>query len=337
MKKLYYNYVVFNTFESGLKLNPNGYYTICLRDLDDIEGIEPIYYPLQHKNIVLRFLYSIHHSKKINKYIRLPFKQIWFPYMFSGNFNNTKNLCFVFVGRLSLEYCNYLKHKYPNCKLVLLYRDLKMVTDKLHPNLSNNPIFDIHMSIDAVESDKYGWIHFDEFESKIEVPRSSNYPESDIYFAGKAKDRLARLMRAYEIFTNAGLKCKYYLTDVPYSKRKDLPGVEYADKFMSYTEMLYHTVNSRCILEINQEEAVGFTSRFLEAIMFNKRLITDNKDVMKSKFYTPENILCVNNIDDINPSFVTNDNLVNYHYKNEFSPIHLIEKIDTELVKRYGI
>lgn len=336
MKKLNYNYVVFNVVESKLKLNPNGYYTICLRDLDNIIGIEPIYYPLQHKNIFLRVLYNLHHSEKINKYIRLPFKQIWFPYLFKGEFDTLKNLCFVFVGRLSLEYCKYLKSKYPNCKLVLLYRDLKFVTDRLYPELSNNPIFDLQMSIDAVESDRYGWVHFDEFESKIDVPISNNYPESDVFFAGKAKDRLSRLMRAYDIFTQAGLKCKYYLTGVPQAERKDLPGIEYADKFMSYTEMLYHTVNTRCVLEINQEKAVGYTSRFLEAVMFNKRLITDNKDVMKSKFYTPENILYINKIEDINPSFITNEDVVNYNYNNEFSPIHLIEKIDTELMKRYG-
>ena len=57
---------------------------------------------------------------------------------------------------------------------------------------------------------------------------------------------------------------------------------------------------------------------------------------MKSKFYMPENILYINKIEDINPSFITNEDVVNYNYNNEFSPIHLIERIDTELMKRYG-
>lgn len=115
------------------------------------------------------------------------------------------------------------------------------------------------------------------------------------------------MLKAYNIFTKAGLRCKYYLTGVPQNKRINLPGIEYAEKFMPYSEMLYHTINSKCILEINQYEAVGYTSRFLEAVMYNKRLITDNKDVMLSKFYSSDNIMCISDILDIDPSFVSSE------------------------------
>ena len=102
---------------------------------------------------------------------------------------------------------------------------------------------------------------------------------------------------------------------------------------MPYSEMLYHTINSKCILEINQYEAVGYTSRFLEAVMYNKRLITDNKDVMLSKFYSSDNIMCISDILDIDPSFVSSEKIVDYYYNGEFSPIHLIEKIDLLLTQ----
>lgn len=333
---LNYNYIVFNVVESKMKLNPNGYYTICLRDLDSTDGVLPIYYPLQHKGVLTRTLYNMHTSRKINSIVRLPFKNLWYSSLFKDDFKEDKPKCFILLERMPIDYCKYLKRKYPDCKIVLVYRDLRKITEMMYPSHPDNHVFDMQASIDARESQKYGWLHFDEFESQITVPVAENYPQSDVFFAGKVKDRLPRLLRAYDILSKAGLKVSYYLTGVPKNEQTPLEGVVYADSFMNYSEMLFHTVNTRCVLEINQAEAVGYTSRFLEAVMFNKRLITDNKDVMKSKFYTDGNILCISDIDDIYPEFVVNNTLVDYKYNNEFSPIHFIKKVDVELMKRYG-
>ena len=335
MKKLHYNYVIFGNGENCLRPTPDGYDTICLKDLDNKDGILNLYSPVCQMPFILRLLYRMHHSGIATK-LHIPFKEFWYPIYFRNIFKENKPLCIVLFQRLPVSYLRYIKKRYPNSRIVLTYRDLKKITEIKHPDLPNNKLIDLECSIDANEAKKYGWMHFTEIESKIEVPISKNYPESDVFFAGKAKDRLPRLLEAYSIFTSAGLKCKYYLTGVPLADRKCLPGIVYADGLMKYTEMLYHTVNTRCVLEINQSEAVGYTSRFLEAVMFNKRLITDNQDVKKSPFYSSQNILCISKISDIIPEFVSNRELVNYNYTDEFSPIYLIEKIDTELAKRYG-
>lgn len=331
MRDLNYNYVVFNVVEDKFRLRENGYYTICLRDLDNKEGIIPVYYPLQHKSIIARILYNVHNSSKINRYIKLPFKKIWWPYIFKNNFKTEKPICFVFIGRMPIDYVSYLKKKYPKCKTVLIYRDLRKVTERLFPNHPDNPVFDYQFTYDEVEAQKFGWVHFDEFESKIKVNVSTDYPESDVFFAGKAKNRLDRLMKAYQIFTNAGLKVKYYLTGVDKNDQKDLPGITYASSFMPYSEMLYHTVNSRCVLDINQQDAVGYTSRFLEAVMYNKLLISDNKTLTKSPFYNADYIQCINKVEEIDPNFIKIDPEVKYHYNGEFSPINLITRIDQVL------
>lgn len=331
MNSLNYNYVVFNTVEGKLNLRESGYCTICLRDLDRMEGVIPVYYPLYHKSLITRLFYNIHNSAKINGCIKLPFKKLWWPYIFKSNFNNDKPVCFIFLDRMPIAYIKFLKNRYPGSKAILLFRDLRKITQSKYPNHPDNPVFDYQFTIDSKEAKKYGWIHFDEFESKPDIKISPDYPESDVYFAGKAKDRLERLLKAYKIFTDAGLKVNYYLTGVPKENQIEMPGIVYADKFMPYSEMLYHTVNSRCVLEINQEEAVGYTSRFLEAVMFNKKLITDNQDVKKSKFYNPQFIQCIDNVENIDPRFIMDENPVDYKYNGEFSPIHLIEKIDEVL------
>ena len=330
MNGLHYNYVIFNSIDNKLRYTPNGYYTICMKDLDDVDGVNCINVPLSHLPFWVRYIYNAHHSSRLN-IVSLPFKNLWYPFYFKNTFKNDKPVCFIVLDRVPIDYLHYLKNKYPNSKFVILYRDLRMITERLYPKHPDNPIFDLQMTIDENEAMKFGWKHFEEFESKIQVSISKDYPLSDVFFAGKGKDRLSKLLKAYEILTHAGLKCSYYLTHVPESERIELPGVEYADRFMSYSQMLYHTVNSRCVLEINQEGAVGYTSRFLEAVMFNKRLITNNQAVKKSKFYSSGNIQCVSDICEISPDFVANVSTVDYNYKDEFSPIHLVEMVDKEL------
>lgn len=333
-----YNYVLFNSPDNKLKIDYDAYYTICAMDLDKTDQTRLITYPLDTKPFLLRYLYAVHHSEKINRKIRLPLKSLWFPFYFKNDFKNKKPLCFLFLNHtIPLDYLKYLKNKYPDCKLVALHRDFMHVMQRVSPELYLNPIFDMDMTYDENESKLYGMPHFDEFESIVEVKRES-YFESDVFFAGKAKDRLPMLLKAYEQFINAGLKVYFYLTEVPINQRTELPGILYADKFMSYKEMLYHSVNTRCMLEITQENQQGYTSRFLEAVMYGKKLITNSEYIKKSSYYNPKYMQVIRDMNNINVSFITDgDGFVDYEYKGDFSPLNMIKRVDEELTKRYII
>lgn len=333
---LKYNYVYFNITDNRKKKNPNGYNAICATDLEKLDDVQVVSFPLDYASEFVKWLFRMHHSGKINDRIKLPFKKIWFPFYFKKRFENKKPICFVVSGTyLPVEYLQYLRKKYPNAKFVRIYRDLIRLFFTRNPQYSPelfSEIFDIQMSYDEGEAAKYGILHFTEFESKIDISMDKDYPLYDVLFVGAAKDRMGKLMDAYHKFTAAGLKCFYYLTGVPDEQRIPYEGIEYGDRYMPYYEMLYKTVNSRCVLEINQEGAVGYTSRFLEAVIYGKKLITNNPSIKASKFYDERFICCVNDIDEIYPSFVMADvGEVDYHYCGEFSPVRLIEQIDREL------
>lgn len=58
-------YIVFNYPDlQGLSNNKDGYYSICLEDLYNIEKITVVNYPLEGHNILLRF------SHKVFKYLK---------------------------------------------------------------------------------------------------------------------------------------------------------------------------------------------------------------------------------------------------------------------------
>ncbi len=332
-----YNYILFNSYDNKLKIDRNGYYTICAQELETSPSIRVVSYPLDIYPYWIRLLFAIHHSEKIARYIKLPFKKLWYPYYFKNDFEEKKPFCFVILNRfLPIEYLSYLKKMYPDCRIVLLHRDLLRICKRLNPELSQNPILDLEMTYDKGEAQLYGMPYFNEFESSIDILKEKKM-ESDVFFAGKAKDRLPQLMEAYKVFTKNGLKCNFYLVGVPINEQKELPGVKYASCFMSYKEMLYHTVNTRCVLEVNQGGSNGYTSRFLESVIYGKKLITNNLAIKESKYYFPDKIMIVNKMSDIDPLFVTKGgDFVNYNYEDDFSPFKVISRIEEELSKKYG-
>lgn len=331
-----YNYIFFNNYDDKFKIDINKYYTICIQDLYRSPQINIVNYPLDYMPKWVRYIFGIHNSEKIAKIIKLPFKKLWYPFYFRNRFDDLKPLCFIISQRsLDLSYLNYLKRKYPSCKIVLIHRDLIKVCKRIAPELPFNPVFDLEMTYDQGEGIKYGLPTFVEFESKIGIVEPTE-PESDVFFAGKAKDRLPLLLAAHKVFTDAGLKVFFFITGVSAEYRKPLPGIVYSDSPMTYREMLEHTVNARCLLDINQEGAVGYTSRFLEAVMYGRRLITNNPSIRASKFFSSGYIQIVDKIEEIDPSFVSDEWKVDYHYNDEFSPFSLIDRIEEELIKKYG-
>lgn len=339
MNKLKYNYVFFNSDDGNArKMDLDGYNTICVRDLENMSGVKVVSYPLDYSNYFIRCLFWLHHTPRINNIIRMPYKKIWFPIYFRNDFMCDKPFCFVFSGKTvatNLEYIRFLKERYSNCKIVLIRRDLMKIWRRLCPEFTDDVVdelFDLVMSFDKNESEKYGMLHFDEFESALDIKPSSHEYECDVFFAGRAKDRLNILLEVYSRLSNAGLSCHFYLTGVPKERRVTLNGIEYADQSMSYREMLQRSINARCILEINQEGATGYTSRFLEAVIYNKKLITNNVSICETKFYNPDYILCFKNISEIDIEFIRKDvGEINYNYKGEFSPVRLIYQIDDTL------
>ena len=264
--------------------------------------------------------------------------KLWYPFLIRTRFDKSKPICFVVSSyNLPLDYFKYLRKKYPGCKIVKIYRDLVSVIGSNHPEYKPENVksyFDLLMCYDYNEAKELGIEYFDEIESIIDVPKSEKYPLSDVFIAAKAKDRLGKILRAYDVFTNYGLKCDFYLTGVPEDQRVYKQGITYAEKYMPYKEMLFKSINSRCMFDINQGGAVGYTSRFLEAVMYNKRIITDNSFICGSKYYDPRYIQIIETVDDIDPSFVTKDyEIVDYKYDNDFSPVHLIGKIEKLLTE----
>lgn len=331
---LHYNFVYFNeNYNSKWVRDPDEYNAICLRDVEKMKDVKVLQVPLQDYPLFLRILYCIYNSSRVQKYIKLP-RRILFPFIFKNIFKNSKPFCFVFAtASYPIEYIEYLRKRYSGCKIVMIHRDLVKITH-LYPKYTEenmNRLFDKRYSYDQREANQYGLSLFTGILSKIDIKTSSYYPISDVFFAGKAKERLHKIIEAYDIFEKAGLKCDFYITHVPEKDKVLRKGITYSDHLMPYNEILYKSINSKCMLEISQEGAIGYTSRFFEAVIYNKLFITDNPTIKSTVYYKTGCMLYYSSISEIDPNFVAAPRTVNYNYKGEFSPINLILQIDKDL------
>lgn len=336
---LHYNIIYFNTnYEFRGKQNRDEYNAICMRDAETMKDVTIVQGPMSDSSDFLRKLYFYAHSAKLNRIIKMP-EQIWFPLIYRSFPKTNKPFCFVLADNgISLKYAGYLRNRFPGCRLVKTHRDL-LKWSHLNPEHTEenlNRIFDLRLAYDPNDAEKYGISHFDEIESKIDLEISDNYPLSDVFFAGQAKDRLEKIVEAYDLFTSKGLKCDFVIVHIAPEKRIHREGIVYLDKFMPYKEMLERSVNSRCMFDVNQGGAVGYTSRFLEAVMYNKLFITDNPAVKETKYFKTGNILFFDKVSEIDPTFISSKTSVEYNYTGEFSPIHLIKQIDDELTKKFN-
>lgn len=333
MRKFKYIFFDAGELKRG-KPDEDNYYYICTLDLRSDPDVEVVTFPLEGKNIIFHYLF-IFFQKLSRCFPPLSFfNRLFYPF-YIKKYNKNTQLCFVVYGYyITPDYLRYLKKKYPKSKMVMIHRDSYKIWRKKNPLFSDNDIselFDLQMTYDIGDSIKYNMIHFDEIESQIPISMSDNYPLRDVFFAGAAKDRLSLLIDIYDNLDSNGISCYFFITNVKPKDRIIRSGIVYSDKGMTYKEMLYQTINSRVILEVNQSCVDGYTSRFLEAVIYNKKLITNNTAIRNNRYYNEKYIQCFVKAEDIDIQFLKTNNYIDFGYKNEFSPTHLIELIDHSL------
>lgn len=327
-----YNYIVFYVNDNRLpKPIIDGYQTLSLNDLNNVDGVHVIPYPLHHLPYFLRLLYFICTYYRLKQIIPRGIKKLFYPFFFDKKFLSDKPLCFLLIGGggLPASYFSYLKKTYPDCKIVWFFRDLVRVGEQLYPESVHNQNIDIEMTFDDGEANKYGMPFCQEYSSIVDLSDHFKYPSCDVFFCGKAKDRYEKLIEYFKYLTSKGLKCHFFITQVQEEQQIAMEGLFY-NRFMPYKEMLCRSVNAKCLLDINQMDAYGgYTSRFYEAIMYNKKLISDNPITKESSFYRPKDVLFSTKPEDITDDFLQNlDTTVEYHYKGEFSPLKMIDTVE---------
>ena len=274
--------------------------------------------------------------KKSNLTYRLFFRRIFKKTIDSYLMNVEEDeIVFVVLARAYEKYgshmISHLREHYPSCKIILYLTDL-IRNMRFSLDIAKED-FDIVCSLDKKEA-KENELYYvlEPFSTRrlsdIPLPKESKV---DVSFVGAAKGRYGKIMWLYDSLSKKGLKCVFYIVGVEKEKQIKGEGLHY-DEFLDFEELLKLVANSKSVIEIMQDGMYSATTRYAEAMLYGKNLITDcpalenenaNNIIMfndETEFDT-DKILANNNVD-INmyiekfsiQSFI---NAINEHILNE--------------------
>lgn len=322
LNDLKYNYVI---------VGNGGYYLVGYHDIIHLPCVSyhKDYYD-GFDSFVARQLVRLNLSPKVNKFIHSPFSHFVFPRLYPHHFRDNKPICYVFfVYKYRIDYLQYLRKTYPNVKLVLYMQDIVARTKGQDLNTISEQ-FDLLLSYDKGDATVYEMEYYPTPMSYVPINPTRDLPNSDIYFCGKGKDRYALVHSIYEHCTKMGLICDFHITDMSLDTQK-IEGIHY-NQPLSYIENLQHIANTKCILEIMQGGADGFTPRVWESIMYNKHLLTNNNNLEDSPYFYSQghhNLESFENGSII--QWIKTDVAYPETLKQKISPINLLRFIDDKL------
>lgn len=296
-------------------LNYSEGYQACI--VNAIKGdLESSYYDDCIKNSFLKKLFLIHNAWPLNKVVELPFKKIWFKRIIKKfDFQDEDNIYFLlyesFHLTYSISFLKYLRRKFPKAKLCYMFSN--PVSEYNLGKINRVRRFlDVAITFNKVDSDKYGFLYCPYQPYKVPFFEMDETDLSDIFFIGSDKGRLDVLLSIFEKLTSEGLVCDFYIVDVPKHKQKYNDRIKYNQR-LTYEEVLKKVASTKCVLEILQDQQNYASIRTVEALQYNKKLLTNNITVKEHPLYNDAMIQIVEDYDNINIDFLKdNTNIVEY-------------------------
>ena len=220
-------------------------------------------------------------SEIINKYIRIPLKEIWMNDYTEYGFDKEDKICFVFSKTQSWllsykdgKYIKILRGLYPKCKIVIYLADLIATYYEFDIKFFKK-VCDYVISYDKNDCLKYKLIHCELPYYRCEILEESEIEEFDVFFCGRAKNRINKIYAIYDYLVENNFTCVFYVTDVKKEYVDKSKNIIY-NKKISYEQYLRLLKKSRILIEIIQNNSAGNTLRMKEALSYSKVLVTNN-------------------------------------------------------------
>ena len=272
----------------------------------------------------------IHTSVSLNSKFDLPMKSVWYKGYVKNipvSDNEQYILLFCESNRLSYDqnFVRWVKNYFKAAKTVFFFMNSVVQLPRGRVEYVDRT-FDYVVSYDKNDCKKYGWHYYCGVYCKSNnvVENDSEY---DVFFIGRNKNRIEELKSAYSYFSSLGLRCDFYIIDVP-SAYVDNCGIHY-NQMLAYDEVLRKVQNSRILYENVQNNQSGCTLRTYEAIAYKKLLVTNNLTLKETRLFDDYNMAFYNRINELDIDFVRN-----YAYKpngissKDLSPILFIRFLE---------
>lgn len=284
-------------------------------------------------NPIFYWIHKIHLSKKINNVINFPAKDIWIKrrnYWLKYPFKEDESY-HVILFNTSLQFMpisdiKAVVEKKSNIKISLVLIDSMHKKETiLAEKYIKEGIFSNIVTFDRADADNYGFTYSNAMYSAIRSFDNSKRRKSDIYFIGYNKGRGPLLIDLYRRLSAVGVNCDFTIN----GSREEVQEIQgsgvITQRDASYYDVVSELQGTNCILEILQDGQCGTSWRYYEAVCYNKKLLTNNRYIKSYPYYDPRYMKYFRRVEDIDPEWVKNVCDIDYGYKNDFSPLNLLD------------
>lgn len=288
----------------------------------------------RYTNAVMRFLIKIIFSRKLNMIFKNPLKKYFYTFD-KFKINKTKNIYFIIptmsLTKIDIDYLKKIKKENENAKLVLLILD-SLNASSMHLKCLDNKIYDkvwdLILTFDENDAQKYKfhYLGYSYYSSFYEIEASDKI--SDIYYIGLLKGNREPLIASiYDECKKNGLKPNINIVS-QIRKKINNSNLTTITKHKTYPEVISAIKSTNCILEVLQEGQESQSIRYFEAVVYNKKLLSNNPNLEKLPFYDERYMKYFEKVEDIDWEWIAKREDIDYKYDNEFSPIHMLEQIE---------
>ena len=231
---------------------------------------------LNDKNIFS--FYFINNGQK--KFFIKILRKIGLDYIFFDNWKkNIKkyNQVIIFDTGFKSSISKYIKRKNKKCKIILYYWNVVDIYNKCFLTDCNINEF---WTFDETDAIKYNMKFNPQFYSS-NIKNDFDTEKKSVIFLGRNKNRKKVIDNIDMLLSNYNIEHNFIIIE----KEKDL---------LPYSDYLKLLSNNNTILDIIDCEHTGLTLRCLEALFFNKKLITNNSNIKNYNFYNKRNIFILN-------------------------------------------
>ena len=281
---------------------------------------------------------KVHLSNKLERYIHLPAKGIWFD---TGKLKPVvgADSRFVFISDVIMcmkkEFWEKLDRDFPQVPKVLIIMDsmnahsfcIRYIRESL-----KSVKWDLVLSYDLDDCREFGFQYLGlTYYSDFPVLRENLPVTSDLFFVGMHKDKgEQRDQVIYEIYRRCReqkLRCDFTLfRGNPGEMPEGMHG-----RRLPYAEVLRRVSQSNCILEMVQSGQTRQSIRYFEAVTMDRKLLTNNPNVRELPYYDPEKMKIFSSPEEIDLEWIREPMAEGYHYQGEFSSALISETIDRHL------
>lgn len=194
------------------------------------------------------------------------------------------SVIFIYAYRESPELIKYIcRHKQKEQRIIIWFWN--PVIRSFNPQKIQSSDCEV-WSFDKNDCLQYGMNYNTTYYFKEFVNIRYCKKEQDVLFLGLNKGRGEKIQVIKNEIERKGFSTYIHIVDETLSTKKRLP-------YMSYDEYLDKLLNSVAILDVIQEKQSGETRRVMEALFFQKKLITTQLDIVNSDYYYRDNIFII--------------------------------------------